>query len=314
MTQIDKETENLLHNFHANGGKTFEHFSAQENRDLYKINVSARLDSLSIASVYDQTITTRDKAQIQLRIYDPRKETNTNLTSAILFIHGGGWVVGDLDSHDSICRFIAHHTHIPVIAVDYRLAPEYPFPYPLNDSLDALNYVVENANELFIDPQNLIIFGDSAGGNLATVIAHQFNQQSNFKITTEVLFYPVMTMITDSKSYQTIDDNYPLSAKTMHWFIENYLGNETDLRNPQLSPLYNQNIHPELKTFIMTAGLDPLCDEGVEYANRLILNGNFVEFHHIPHTIHGILTTAKAIGLGKEYLLKSCHFINKKAE
>lgn len=310
MTKIDKDTQNLLNIFKANGGKSFEALSVKESRDAYIQNDSARLDKVSIQAVYDQEITTKDQYKIKLRIYEPRTDMSTNqFSAAIIFIHGGGWVVGDLETHDSICRIVSKQTNLPVIAIDYRLAPEFPFPYALNDCLDSLKFLTEKAQELKINPHKLIIMGDSAGGNLATVIAHQFNQMSTYTIISEILFYPVTTMITNNASYKRIAKNYPLSAQTMHWFISKYVTDDNDLYNPQLSPLYNEDINDSINSFIVTVGLDPLCDEGVLYAKKLICNGNYVEFHHLPNTIHGILTTAKMINLGKEYLLKSCDFI-----
>lgn len=310
MTKIDKDTQNLLNIFKANGEKSFEALSVKESRDAYIQNDSARLDKVSIQAVYDQEITTKDQYKIKLRIYEPRTDMSTNqFSAAIIFIHGGGWVVGDLETHDSICRIVSKQTNLPVIAIDYRLAPEFPFPYALNDCLDSLKFLTEKAQELKINPHKLIIMGDSAGGNLATVIAHQFNQMSTYTIISEILFYPVTTMITNNASYKRIAKNYPLSAQTMHWFISKYVTDDNDLYNPQLSPLYNEDINDSINSFIVTVSLDPLCDEGVLYAKKLICNGNYVEFHHLPNTIHGILTTAKMINLGKEYLLKSCDFI-----
>lgn len=310
MTKIDKDTQNLLNIFKTNGGKSFEALSVKESRDAYIQNDSARLDKVSIQAVYDQEITTKDQYKIKLRIYEPRADISTNQHSAaIIFIHGGGWVVGNLETHDSICRIVSKQTNLPVIAIDYRLAPEFPFPCALSDCLDSLKFLTERAHELKINPHKLIIMGDSAGGNLATVIAHQFNQMPTYTIISEILFYPVTTMITNNASYQRIAKNYPLSAQTMHWFISKYVTDDNDLYNPQLSPLYNEDINDSIKSFIVTVGLDPLCDEGVLYAKKLICNGNYVEFHHLPNTIHGILTTAKMINLGKEYLSKACDFI-----
>ncbi|UNM96910.1 alpha/beta hydrolase [Ignatzschineria rhizosphaerae] len=310
MTKIDKDTQNLLDIFKANGGKSFEALSVKKSREAYLQNDSARLDKVSIQTIYDQEITTKDQYKIKLRIYEPREEVSkNNQSAAIIFIHGGGWVVGNLETHDSICRMVSKQTNLPIIAIDYRLAPEFPFPCALSDCLDSLKFIAENTHTLKINPNKLIIMGDSAGGNLATVIAHQFNQMPTYTITSEILFYPVTTMITDNASYQRIAEGYPLSAQTMHWFINKYVTDNTDLYNPQLSPLYNEEINNAIKSFIVTAGLDPLCDEGVLYAKKLICNGNYVEFHHLPNTIHGIITTAKAINLGKQYLSRACDFI-----
>lgn len=310
MTMIDKDTQNLLEIFKINGGKSFEVLSVKESRISYLKNGYSRLDKIAIKTIYDQNITTKDHHKIKARVYEPREENSiTRDSPAIIFIHGGGWVVGNLETHDSICRFISKQTKLPVIAIDYRLAPEFPFPYALSDCLDTLKFITENQESLNINPHKLTIMGDSAGGNLATVIAHQFNETSIYKIQNEVLFYPVTSMNADSDSYQRIAEGYPLSAQTMHWFIDKYIANNDDPYNPHLSPIHNKDINSSVKSFLLTVGLDPLCDEGVLYAQKLIVNGNYVEFHHLPNTIHGILTTAKSIRLGKQYLLKACDFI-----
>lgn len=309
MKNIDNDTQKVLLAFRQNGGKSFESFTVNDSRQSYEINGSSRLESVSLPLVQDRQLLTRDNECINIRIYDPREDSTKNThSSATIYIHGGGWVVGSLDSHDTICRFVAHNTKRPVIAIEYRLAPEHTFPIPLNDCLDALEFIASQ-NDLQIDYQNLAVMGDSAGGNLATVIAHQCNDHENYTIRSEVLFYPVTSISRNTNSYQTIASGYPLSSATMQWFIEQYIPENTDPMDSRHSPLLYENFNRNVQSFIVTVGLDPLCDEGVEYATKLITYGNFVESHHLPNTIHGILTSAKVIKLGEEYLLKSCKFL-----
>lgn len=307
---IDEDTQQLLQQFIDNGAYSFESFSVSESREAYVKNNLDRLDSVDINTVLDYRIPTRDNAEITIRVYDPKDSQSTpNDSAPIIYIHGGGWVVGNLETHDTICRSVARASERPVIAIDYRLAPEFPFPYALHDCLDALDYIVQEKRQLKISSNNLTLMGDSAGGTLATVIAHQFNENSLYKITKEILFYPVTSLTTDTASYQRYSSGYPLSASTMHWFIDKYLPRNKTRDQPLLSPLYNEKINPNMRSFIITVGLDPLCDEGVSYAQKLITNGNFVEFHHLPNTIHGILTSAKTIKLGQVYLNKAISFI-----
>lgn len=310
MKMIDEETAVLLQVFRENGGKGIETYSVEDAREIYRQARAGYLDPESIERVSERKIDTRDGSQIKLRIYDPRLASDSQpKMPAILFIHGGGWVIGSLETHDAICRLVAKETQYPVISIDYRLAPEYPFPYALHDCLDALDFIVQRHDVLNIDPKNLIMMGDSAGANLATVITHQFNQEDHYQITKEVLFYPVTTMTADHDSYQRFASGYPLSGSTMDWFIEKYLPLEADLKNPQLSPLFYDQFAPNVQSFILTVGLDPLCDEGIEYAQKLITAGNYVEYHHQPDTMHGILTAAKIVSVGKQYILQSCNFI-----
>lgn len=312
MKTIDQETQILLQAFKDNGSSGIESYSPLEARKIYAQNSEGYLDPIEIETVYDESIKTRDDSEIKIRIYDPRQKiTDGSKSPAIIFIHGGGWVIGNLETHDAICRLVAKETQYPVIAIDYRLAPEYPFPYALHDCLDALLAVVAKEVTLNINPHDLIVMGDSAGGNLATVIAHQFNEEDHYQITQEVLFYPVTTMAADTSSYQRFATGYPLSAETMYWFIDHYITHHDDRMNPSLSPLYYENLDAHMRSFILTVGIDPLCDEGIDYARKLIVNGNYVEYHHQPDTIHGILTAAKIVNLGKEYIIKSCQFIRR---
>lgn len=307
---IDRDTQKLLQQFIDNGAYSFESFSVQESREAYIKNSLNRLDSVNINTVFDYLIPTRDNCEIIIRVYDPRNPQDISHNSdPIIYIHGGGWVVGNLETHDAICRSVAYFTEQPVIAIDYRLAPEFPFPYALNDCLDALNYIAQKKSDLKISYKNVTLMGDSAGGTLATVIAHQLNESNLYNITKEILFYPVTSLAATTRSYQRYFSGYPLSAQTMYWFIDKYLPKDKSRDDPLLSPLYNEKINPNVKSFIVTVGLDPLCDEGVSYAKKLIVNGNFVEFHHLPNTLHGILTSAKTIKLGQEYLNKAISFI-----
>lgn len=341
MQRIDPATQQILAAFRANGAQSFEAFSPEESRQFYEENRAHHLPRIELPSIKDIAIPTRDNGRITLRFYDPRPHSGEQkITPATLYIHGGGWVVGSLETHDTICRRIAHETQQPLFAVDYRLAPEHPFPYPLYDCLDALYFIAEHAAEFSIDPHLLTLMGDSAGGNLATVIAHQYlsnpKASADYTVIQEILFYPVTTSAATHDSYQRFAEGYPLSGKTMHWFLAHYLPQKaqdsspgeaavhlraTNLhaenlradygKNPLVSPLALQTFNPSLASFIVTVGLDPLADEGAEYAAKLIQQGNFVEYHHLPDVAHGILTSAGTVQLGEEYLIKACQFITQ---
>ncbi|UNM97411.1 alpha/beta hydrolase [Ignatzschineria rhizosphaerae] len=308
--RVDRDTQVILQAFKEAGGQGIEILSVQDARDVYVQNNTGDLEPDKIHSVKDRQITVRDGNQITVRIYEPRENAHEK-SPGILFMHGGGWVIGDLETHDSICRRVAKETQYSVIAVDYRLAPEYPFPYPLHDCIDALLWLGQEGELLQIETTSIIVMGDSAGGNLATILAHQFNKSNDYHIAAEVLFYPVTTAIMDSPSYERFAEGYPLSKKTMEWFINHYVTKETDPANPQISPLYYEDLQSDVATFIMTVGLDPLCDEGVYYAQKLITKGHYVVYQHQPDTMHGILTSAKAIKLGEHYIHKACDFIKE---
>ncbi|MBK5413248.1 alpha/beta hydrolase [Pseudomonas sp. TH31] len=246
-----------------------------------------------------------------LRIYRASGLPADQKTPLTFFIHGGGWVIGDLDSHDSLCRYLANHTQSTVVAVDYRRAPEYKFPIPLNDCRDALTYVMVHADEWQLDLSTAVIVGDSAGGNMATVLANQHDYRpEGMKFAAQVLFYPVTDLTAGTTSYQNITSGFALTAESMYWFREMYTSPGTDLTDELLSPLLRKDRSIQPSMFIVTVGLDPLADEGIEYAARAARSGTRVIHHHLPKHMHGIFTAAGKIDTGRELLEKAASFIN----
>jgi len=204
-----------------------------------------------------------DDCAIQLRSYC-HQAIAAEVRPLVYFIHGGGWVIGNLDTHDSLCAEIARQTQCRVIAVDYRLAPEFPFPISLEDCHAALNYLIAYAESLNIDPQKIVLAGDSAGGNMATVLANIVPRtDAPGRLLGQVLFYPVTDLTARSAGYDKITQGFSLTSHTMKWFRDHYVGIGIDLRDERLSPLYH--IHPhQLPMCIITTGLDPLSDEGID--------------------------------------------------
>ncbi|MEG0450860.1 MAG: alpha/beta hydrolase [Lysinibacillus sp.] len=218
-----------------------------------------------LANITDQQIQVRDGAFINIRIYKPSLDEKLPI---VVYYHGGGWVFGDLQSADAGCQLLAAKAQAIVISVDYRLAPEYKFPTPLHDAYDALLWAAGHANELGGDPTNISVAGDSAGGNLATVVTILAQQQNGPKLHAQALIYPVTNLDFTTSSYDTYGQHYGLDKTGMEWFSQHYADKEEHF-NPLISPLQTTDLHGLPKTLIIAAEADVLFDEGIAYANRL---------------------------------------------
>jgi acetyl esterase len=236
-----------------------------------------------------------DADGVPARLYRPSDASGLGL---FVYFHGGGWVVGDLDTHDNVARTLAATSGQAVLSVDYRLAPEHPFPAGLDDALTASRWAYENASSLGCDPDRLAIGGDSAGGNLAAVVAQR--ERAPFRF--QVLFYPVTDARADSGSYITHSDGPLLTATGMHWYIEHYLsGGEGSRDDPRVSPLLasDEAVKRSPPTLVITAELDPLRDEGEAYAERLRSLGVETTMIRYDGMLHGFVSFGDFIDDGR---------------
>lgn len=213
----------------------------------------------------------------------------------LLFLHGGGWVIGDLESHDQVCRSLANHLGAMVIAVEYRLAPEARFPAALEDAAAALRFLHADAASLGVDPARIAVGGDSAGGNLAAVLALMGRDGSVPAPCFQMLLYPVTDVAAEAGSYRRIVQGYVLNAATMRWFIGHYVPAAAQLPDWRASPLRAASLAGVAPAFVMTCGHDPLCDEGIAYAKRLDLEGVNVTHLHVADQMHAYITMGKFI-------------------
>lgn len=221
------------------------------------------------------------------RLYRPTAATGTGL---LVYYHGGGWVIGGLDSHDNVCRSLAVRSGHAVLSVDYRLAPEHPFPAAAEDALCALRWAHENAAELGIDPDRIAVGGDSAGGNLTAVVA----QQRPVPVVFQLLIYPATDMTMSHGSHEENKLGPVLSREAMDWFIGHYMPADADKRDPLASPLFAPDslVRGTPPALIVTAEYDPLRDEGEAYGRRLIENGTQVStlrFNGQFHSFFGMV-------------------------
>jgi acetyl esterase len=210
----------------------------------------------------------------------------------VVWIHGGGWVRGSLDTVDPVCRALVNEVGCAVVSVGYRLAPEHPFPVGLEDCYAALEWVETNPEIVLGDPDRIAVGGTSAGGNLAVAVALLARDREGPAIAHQVPFVPVLDRPRATRSYEENATGYGLSRADMEWYWSHYVGAETDAGNRYAAPLQARDLSRLPPATIVTAGNDPIRDDGIEYADRLRATGADVEHHHYPDMPHGIASAA----------------------
>jgi len=232
---------------------------------------------------------------IPARIFTPKRLRKTHgLSPCLVFFHGGGWVIGDLDSHDVVCRKLAHEGELIVISVDYRLAPEHKFPAAVEDAIAATKWVADTAKQLGIDAARLSVGGDSAGGNLAAVVALASRDGNGPKLAGQVLIYPATDFAMTQPSHSEPETSILLTHSVIKWFSNHYLGG-ADINDWRASPARAKTLAGLPPAYVLTAGGDPLRDEGDEYAKRLKQDGVTVAYQHFPGQFHGFFTMGKLL-------------------
>jgi acetyl esterase len=205
----------------------------------------------------------------------------------LVWYHGGGWVIGDLDTADTTCRKLASRSGALVVSVDYRLAPEHPAPAPFEDAWAALCWVEREAPGLGGDPSRLAVGGDSAGGNLSALVAVRARDVGGPVLRYQLLVYPATDLTRSLPSHTENGEGYLLTTESMSWFLGHYLGPADDPKLPSLSPIYTDDLSGVADGFIITGELDPLRDEGEAYAARLRESGVAVDVRRYDGMIHG---------------------------
>lgn len=237
--------------------------------------------------------------RLSLRLYYPEAEGSLPIT---LYLHGGGFVFGSPQMHDNVCRCLANRAASLVVSVDYRLAPEAKFPAALDDSLAALNWVVSHARSLGGDPSRIAIAGDSAGGNLAAVIANIDAENAAPTFCHQVLLYPVTDCRFDSPSYRARGADYFLTTEMMQWYWKQYLPDQSAADDPRASPLRAKLSSAVAPATVITAEYDPLCDEGEAYVKALRAAGVVARLHRWEGQIHGFASMLGVIDAADEAL------------
>lgn len=249
----------------------------------YKIAPSGHPEP--VAEIREQVISSPG-GDLPLRIYCPER---VEALPVLVFFHGGGFVIGDLDSHDNMARAFCNALPAVVVAVDYRLAPEHRFPAAVEDAWTATCWVSENAEALGADVSRLIVGGDSAGGNLAAVVAQLARERHGPAIAHQMLLYPVCDTNLERDSYRRNGKGYFLETEMMRWLLRHYL-DDPQTRDTRVCPLHTPDLMRLPPATLMTAEYDPLREEGEEYAERLCQAGVPVHRHCYPGAIHGFMS------------------------
>jgi acetyl esterase len=235
---------------------------------------------------------------IGARYYRPSGEKSGEALPVVVYFHGGGWVCGDLDTHDGVCRGIAVHGRCAVVAVDYRMGPEQRFPAAVEDAIAAVKWVSGNAGALAVDASRLAVAGESAGGNLAAVAAIALRDERP-AIAMQVLVYPLVDQAADTESLRRLARGYSLTADLLHWYQSQYLRDERDFSDWRASPLRAQDHSRLPPAYVLTCGFDPLLDEGRAYAERLKQAGVSVVYECFEGMIHGFLPMGGALAAAR---------------
>jgi acetyl esterase len=297
---LDPDAAAVYQAFQDAGRPAYETLTAPEARAYYLAGRPVtnpeppeleRVEPLSIPAPH---------GAIPARIYTPRTLRKiAGLAPCLVFFHGGGWVIGDLDSHDVVCRKLADEGELIVISVDYRLAPEHKFPAAVDDAIMATAWIAANAGKLGIDAARLSVGGDSAGGNLAAVVALSARDGNGLAkgpaIAGQVLIYPATDFAMMHPSHGEPETSILLTHTVIKWFRDHYLNGSADVNDWRASPARAKTLVGLPPAYVLTAGADPLRDEGDEYAERLKQAGVPVTYRHFPGQFHGFFTMGKLL-------------------
>jgi len=296
---LDQTTDALLQNIAAQGGPALHEMPVDTCRDVFlQLVRGLGGEVIPIHDSSDRAIPGPD-GDIPVRVYTPRDAGGEKLPVLVVY-HGGGWVIGDLETHDNQCRYLSSEADMIVVAVDYRLAPEHKFPAGVNDCINATEWVIANAETLGGDASKVAVTGDSAGGNMAAVVA----QQLKGKIRFQLLVYPVTDF--SETVYPSREEfgggEYFLSMEDMAWFGGLLVNEPSDLLGETASVMARKDLSGLAPALTITAGYDPLRDEGKAYADRLREAGVSSEYKCFDGTIHGFTLFPGALEAGKEGL------------
>ena len=244
---------------------------------------------------------------LPVRIYRPPDAEGATL----VYFHGGGWVLGSVETHDAYCRSLAHAAGINVASVDYRLAPEHRFPAAADDAIDVTRWVRNSSQDLQLDASRIGVGGDSAGGNLAAVVA-QTLREDDPPLACQLLIYPIVDCDTETSSYVENAEGYQLTRDTMIWFWEEYVPEASQRTDIKASPLRNRDLRGLPPALVVTAEYDPLRDEGEVYARRLADSGNDVELKRYDGMIHGFVRRQQQLKAARRSLELISQYLKRK--
>jgi acetyl esterase len=304
--RLHPEARTLLEMMDAQGGPPLEVMNPVEARTS-RIEPMKMLggEPIPLERVEDLTVP-GPHGSVPVRLY---ASEHGGLRPALLYFHGGGFVFGNLDTHDAVCRAVAKESGAIVISVDYRLSPEHKFPVAVEDSHAATLWAAANAERLGIDAHSIGVGGDSAGGNLATVIAMRCRDAGGPRLAFQLLLYPVTDFSTfETESHREFGEAYFLTRAAMDWFSGHYVASDDQKRHPEVSPLLAPDLAGLPPALVITAEFDPLRDEGEAYAHRLRTAGVSVTVSRYPGMIHGFVSMCGVLSGGRQAIREAAEF------
>jgi acetyl esterase len=295
MTVVHPDVEAMLAAARAAGTPPFEAMDPAVCRQAYAARPPIVQEPREEVAVLRDFVANGPGGAVPLRLYRAFGTSERELLPGLVYLHGGGWVLGNLDTHDAICCQIANEARCAVVAVDYRLAPEHPFPAGLEDCAAAFAHVAREARALGIDPERIAVGGDSAGGNLAAVLALMGRDGVLPPALYQVLLYPAVDLGMSTGSYAAATPGMTVTPATMRYFIDHYVPDAAQRADWRASPIRAESLAGVPPALVVTCGHDPLRDEGRLYAARLEREGVPVSLLHMSDQTHGMLTLTKPI-------------------
>ncbi len=302
---LDQEAKALLEAVAKANRPAFEAIGAVAARKLYKETRSAVTPPAPDVELAANIAAPGPLGPIPLRYYRPAGAEPRAPLPVLVFYHGGGWVIGDLDTHDVVCRTLANEGQCAVVSVDYRMGPEHKFPAAVNDAFAALKWVQAEADHLHVDAARIAVGGDSAGGNLAAVMALMARDAGGPDLRLQLLIYPATDMAMDTASHKAFAEGHLLTRSSMTWFQMMYLNGPADAADWRASPLKAASLADLPPAHVIVAGNDPLRDEGEAYAKALQAAGGKAVFSEYPGSIHGFITMGKVLPQAGQALAES---------
>lgn len=302
---LDPQARALLDLIKASGRPPMNTMTAPQARADYRSRrFVVQPDAPDVSAVLEHRVPVAGTT-IPVRAYRPIDVDADEALPALVYLHGGGWTVGDRDTHDVLCRSLANGARCAVFSVDYRMGPEHRFPAAVDDTLAALRWVVARAAALRIDATRLAVGGDSAGGNLAAVAALAARDEGAPRLALQLLIYPATDMRMQHDSHRRNGEGYLLTRDLMHWFRDHYI-DASRLEDWRASPLLASDHRGVAPALVLTAGFDPLVDEGLDYAGRLSAAGVPVEAVSFDGQIHGFITMGRLIADADRAIARCC--------
>jgi acetyl esterase len=295
---LDPQAQAVIELVIKAGRPAYNQLSPKDGRQMFRETRPASTPAAPEIGAVNNFVAETQAGTIPVRVYRPIGAAADAALPALVYFHGGGWVIGDLETHDVLCRQLTAEAGIEVVAVDYRLAPEAKFPGAADDAWAATQWVVANAGRLGIDAKRIAVGGDSAGGNLAAVVALMARDAGAPAIAFQALLYPVTDVSTERQSYRDFADGYLLTRDSMRWFVDHYLASKDQARDWRVSPLLAPSLKGLPPALIVTAGFDPLRDEGEAYARALREAGGRVDYICYGGMLHGFVPMGRLLDTG----------------